>query len=316
MRNSSFNRYDTLNLNNTSHPSEADEFFEEEHEHGIEIWYWTLRWLIAAITSFGNGFLIILTASRKRLRTKKNCYVLSLAVADVLIGSFCTPTEFLETINVLPPWPQLDDIQTFLFDVSSTCLCAMTLDRYMAVMHPFKYTLFIRKTQMMTLILLSWVIPLLLRLPLMFTDEGNSIDAYDCFTIFLLRGLPLILLPVAFARVVRVARRARRRIITLRMQVAFNHRGVTLPDDIQSPLDPNSSVNATTAVILLYCCTNALDVYDMLCGFFKPDYRLGGTASRVGVLLVHLNSAINFIVYGLLKSDFRREMKASCCFSC
>ena len=231
----------------------------EYHALGI---YWILRWILAAITVLGNVLIVVSIASRPSLRNLKNWFVVSLAMADFLIGAFNCPTEFFSSHYN----SDFSNAQNYFLDVTSTCLVAMAIDRYMAVIHPFKYQSFMTKTRQRGLIVSSWLIPLFVRLPLFIgLGSESAITYYDCFTVLLLRAIPLIILPVTFARVFLVARRINRRIVSLRMQVAFNH-GSEAPENHtgNDARGTQSSANATAALIGFFSVSYALDVWDVI----------------------------------------------------
>ena len=61
-----------------------------------EAWFWVLGWFLSILTIIGNGFIIFLVYNKRRLRTKTNAFLVSLAVADLCVGisgflcCFCT----------------------------------------------------------------------------------------------------------------------------------------------------------------------------------------------------------------------------------
>ena len=53
-----------------------------------------LSWLLTVIVIIGNGLVIYLITTRRKLRTKTNWFVLSLAVADFGVGAIYFPSTF------------------------------------------------------------------------------------------------------------------------------------------------------------------------------------------------------------------------------
>ena len=62
-------------------------------DDGVGIWYWFLRGIIGLAILAGNSPVIYLIATRHRLQTTSNWFILSLSVADLLVGVFVIPVS-------------------------------------------------------------------------------------------------------------------------------------------------------------------------------------------------------------------------------
>ena len=110
-------------------------------------WFWILGWILSILKIAGNGFTVLLVGGQRRLRTKTNALIVSLAVADFCVGAFVAPSLFVCHIRGGCNWPQpyafWVDFIRWLFAYASTMnLCSLALDRYMAVVKPLKYVNF------------------------------------------------------------------------------------------------------------------------------------------------------------------------------
>ena len=72
----------------------------------MEIWFWILGWVLSFLTILGNGFTIFLVCSRRKLRTKTNAFIVSLAVADFCVGLSVIPSLFVCYVTNTCYWPQ------------------------------------------------------------------------------------------------------------------------------------------------------------------------------------------------------------------
>ena len=55
-------------------------------DNKMETWFWILGWILSILTVAGNGFTVLLVGGQPRLRTKTNALIVSLAVADSVLG--------------------------------------------------------------------------------------------------------------------------------------------------------------------------------------------------------------------------------------
>ncbi|KAK6746566.1 hypothetical protein RB195_000066 [Necator americanus] len=99
------------------------------------------------LTGFlGNVFVVLAVVSQSQLRSTTDYLISSLAMADLLIIIFCLPTTLLN--NILTEW-QLGALfckmSTWINSTTSCAsiytLVAVTADRYLAICHTLKYTL-------------------------------------------------------------------------------------------------------------------------------------------------------------------------------
>ena len=52
----------------------------------METWFTILGWTLSVVAAAGNGSIIFLVCSKRRLLTKTNAFIISLAVADLGVG--------------------------------------------------------------------------------------------------------------------------------------------------------------------------------------------------------------------------------------
>ncbi|XGW28353.1 hypothetical protein V3C99_008266, partial [Haemonchus contortus] len=95
---------------------------------------------------FGNVFVVLAVVSQSQLRSTTDYLISSLAMADLLIIIFCLPTTLLN--NILTDWhlgALFCKLSTWI-NATTSCasiytLVAVTADRYLAICHTLKYTL-------------------------------------------------------------------------------------------------------------------------------------------------------------------------------
>ncbi|KAM3931371.1 5-hydroxytryptamine receptor 2B [Leptodactylus fuscus] len=121
--------------------------------------------LMLIVPTIGGNILVILAISlEKKLQNATNYFLMSLAVADLLVGIFVMPIALL-TILFKPVWPLpqcLCAIWLFLDVLFSTAsiihLCAISLDRYIAIKKPIQASQFNTRAKTLIKIAVVWLI--------------------------------------------------------------------------------------------------------------------------------------------------------------
>ena len=128
-----------------------------------EAWFWVLGWFLSILTIIGNGFIIFLVYNKRRLRTKTNAFLVSLAVADLCVGISVFPLLFLCKITRDRSCSQTLQkrmlIVFWLFqDASVVNLSSLVLKRYIAIVMPYKYVTFMTRRRVVQMIFVFWTI--------------------------------------------------------------------------------------------------------------------------------------------------------------
>ena len=160
----------------------------------METWFWILGWSLSILTISGNGSIIFLVCSRRRLRTKTNAFIVSLAVADFFVGLSTVPSLFF--CQEEGDCNGLSNGLRNLFPYASVVnLCTLVLERYVAVVMPFKYLTFMKRRRVFLVIFISWAIPVITALAFFKRDRlclGQCLlyDIIISMNIFFLAFLP------------------------------------------------------------------------------------------------------------------------------
>uniref|UniRef100_A0A8D2NXX1 Somatostatin receptor 5 n=1 Tax=Zosterops lateralis melanops TaxID=1220523 RepID=A0A8D2NXX1_ZOSLA len=131
--------------------------------------------LVCTVGLSGNALVIYVVLRHAKMKTVTNIYILNLAVADVL---FMLGLPFLATQNAISYWPfgsflcrlvmTVDGINQF---TSIFCLTVMSMDRYLAVVHPIKSTKWRRPRVAKLISVTVWTFSFLVVLPvIIFSD--------------------------------------------------------------------------------------------------------------------------------------------------
>ncbi|CAI2730113.1 unnamed protein product [Schistosoma spindalis] len=142
--------------------------------------------VIIAITIGGNLLVLVAICTKHKLRRNvTNCFIASLAAADLLLGAIVMPFAVIDLLRsihkdclpknqqdqyVLWPFGQIWCDMWHAFDVlSSTAsilnLCAISVERYIAISDPFNYPLRVTHSRCIIMIMLTWVCSILISFP-------------------------------------------------------------------------------------------------------------------------------------------------------
>ncbi|KAL1140453.1 hypothetical protein AAG570_000385 [Ranatra chinensis] len=109
----------------------------------MEVVYAVCELLVAAGAVVGNTLVIAAFRREKRLRRRTNYYIVSLAVADLLVGLLGVPCALLASVglpDMLYPCLFTLSLLIVLCTTSIFSLVAVSVDRYWAILHPMGYS--------------------------------------------------------------------------------------------------------------------------------------------------------------------------------
>uniref|UniRef100_A0A3Q1IUY2 G-protein coupled receptors family 1 profile domain-containing protein n=1 Tax=Anabas testudineus TaxID=64144 RepID=A0A3Q1IUY2_ANATE len=176
---------------------------------------------LSVVIVCGNLFIIISIIYFKQLHTPTNSLILSLAVADLLVGILVFPFSTRFTVSSCLYRENSFCKARSSFDVTlSTAsilnLCCISIDRYYAVCHPLTYRTKMNFHVVVIMILVSWTVSVFMILGLNHEKCANScfIDAVLLNIMGLIFSfyLPVLLMLCVYLKIFLVAQRQARSI--------------------------------------------------------------------------------------------------------
>ncbi|XP_069389432.1 5-hydroxytryptamine receptor 2A [Paralichthys olivaceus] len=135
-------------------------------------WAALLILVVIAVTVMGNILVILAVSLEKKLQNATNYFLMSLAVADMLLGILVMPVSMVTILydygwplpsDLCPIWIYLD----VLFSTASIMhLCAISLDRYIAIRNPIHHSRFNSHNKARVKIMAVWTISAGISMPI------------------------------------------------------------------------------------------------------------------------------------------------------
>jgi len=206
---------------------------------------------------------------------------------------------------------------------SVTNLCSLTWDRYIAIVHPLKYNISMTVRHPRVVILAAWLIPfaisVLLLVGMHVTKSNTMLKLLRIAGVSAIDIISCALLLYGVVRILVVARAPSRQVSAIELQVQrstsshdCSQSTVTEPATSRRREKHNTAPFVIALVIFFLGCY--LVNYLVLCMAFSCHQVSDDTAQVVICLLV-VNSAVNPLVYALLKNDIKMEISKFICRS-
>ncbi|KAI7798942.1 galanin receptor type 1 [Triplophysa rosa] len=273
--------------------------------------------LIFTLGVLGNSLVITVLAQRKpgQQRSTTNIFILNLSVADLSYLLFCIP--FQSTVYMLPTWILGAFICKFIhyfFTVSMLVsiftLSAMSVDRYIAIVHCRKSSSIRVARHALIGVMVIWVLSFAMATPVAYyqsivESEDNSTFCWEVWpdhhrrkiyvvcTFVFGYVLPLILISFCYAKV-------------------LNHLHKKLRNVSKKSEASKKKTAQTVLVVVVVFCLSWLPhhVVHLWVEFGSFPLNQASFVLRVAAhCLAYSNSSVNPVIYAFLSENFRQAYK-------
>ncbi|XP_054729647.1 uncharacterized protein LOC129238602 isoform X1 [Anastrepha obliqua] len=326
-----------ITLSTKSTPADSNEMSDD-----LNVPYMVFEILVAIFAVVGNLMVIVVFRRERKLRRRTNYYIVSLAIADLLVGSLGVPFAILASVGL----PR--DLYTCLFTVSLLvvlctisifCLVAVSVDRYWAILYPMAYSRNVRTRTAIVIISMCWVAGTIVGfLPLFgwHVKPENEADMschfvkvmdynYLVFLYFATIITPALLMLAFYTHIYRVIVKQVRQIVTMnpmsdssrrnsntQVQIAHGRpcHGGTMLRVLGASRKRDVKATQNLSIIVLFFMICWFPLYTINCiKAFCPDCQVPGKLTLFCIILSHLNSAGNPVLYAYHLKDFRLALK-------
>ncbi|XP_043924882.1 histamine H2 receptor [Protopterus annectens] len=284
----------------------------------VFVFFVTCLTIVIFITIVGNVIVCMAVTYDRKLRSLTNCFIVSLATTDLLLGILVMPFSAINEFK--KEWPLgatfcniYISLDVMLCTASILNLFAISLDRYYAVTTPLKYTMVVTSQRVAIGMGIIWVVSLMVSfLPIHLgwntkdfkvqnTDNETHCEfklnmGYVLVDGFCTFYFPLVVMIITYHRIFKIAREQAKRI---------NNSSCYNTVKATSPVIKEHKATVTLAAVMgafIICWFPyfTVFVYQGVSGQ-KADTILFSVVLWLG----YINSALNPILYGALNRDFR-----------
>ena len=277
--------------------------------------------IISLLATWGNLLVFYLSLANRSLRTRSNCFLLSLAMSDLLVGILIEPIHVMQTISLdFAKNCTLNAVRRYLTALATgasiAALVAISYDRYVHLSQTLNYNDYMRRWKLVAIIGICWSAPFLasiLTRSIIKTELANlvSISIYGISA--------TVLAIICYVKIFRI-------INLKRKELERYQEGTAAAEQQRFQKQRNLRTNeraVKTITILLGCFCIFVAPVAVFMGFSaiksmiqKPEVKkqaqeMSGTDVAYSVLLmvVMANSALNPVIYCFKIPEFRQAAK-------
>ncbi|XP_070684432.1 5-hydroxytryptamine receptor 4 [Pempheris klunzingeri] len=278
-------------------------------------------------TVVGNFLVVLSIAYFKQLQSPTNSFVMSLAVADCLVGLVVMPYSMIRTVEGCWYFGVLfcrlhSSLDVMLCTASIFHLSCIAFDRYYAVCNPLVYSLKMPHNRVALLIVVCWAVPMLISFgPIMLDLHVARVDSllpkdvcvflvnriYAVMASLVAFYLPMAIMLVAYWKIFKAAKRQARQISAMESQMAA---GVG-KDSSKKQRHRNTMKRERKAAKTLGIIMGVFLIFWM--PFFTVnivdpfiEYSTDTVVWDIFLWLGYINSSLNPFLYGFFNRSFRR----------
>ncbi|XP_073672032.1 trace amine-associated receptor 13c-like [Paramisgurnus dabryanus] len=282
------------------------------HEYNIMYVFFSL---LSVWTVFLNLLVIISISHFKKLHTPTNMLILSLAVADLLVGLIGIPLKAIKLIETCWYFGYIicrlfTITMGVLFSASLSNLVLIAVDRYVAVCHPLLYPQKITTTRTIIIICVCWFCSSAYNISVGINVSNRKYTCYGACTfmitfpwiitdLFLSFLLPCTVIITLYLRIFYVAHQQVKVINSLlRSEKHLTEGSVRRKSESKAALTLGIIVT-----VYLFCW---IPYYILI---LTPNTRMTSVTASVMLWMLYINSGLNPLIYAIFYPWFRTSVK-------
>jgi len=286
--------------------------------------YISLEVVIGVASVFGNALVLAAIHQNMSLQTVTNCFIASLALADLLVGIIVAPLAALSFLGQPTSFTGCvftNSVVVIFTQISIFSLVAVGVERFIAINKPFFYQRNLTIKVSLIIITVTWVAAIIIGLVPVFGwnlgDDNwknvcNFVIVIDMkymvyFNFFGFVLTPLLITFALYSYIFYIVKGQLAKIAALEIVQEMD----SVRQRRQFKRDVNAAKSLAIVVGMFALCwlpIHILNSITLLCGCPFSPYLL-----LAAILLSHLNSAINPFLYAIGNSKYQTAFKRMFC---
>ncbi|XP_054899480.1 LOW QUALITY PROTEIN: adenosine receptor A2b [Poeciliopsis prolifica] len=291
--------------------------------------YIAIEAVIAVLSICGNVLVCWAVAINSTLKNATYYFLVSLAVADILVGCLAIPFAIIISVGLCLNFYGCLFLACFVLVLTQSSifsLLAIAIDRYLAVKIPLRYKELMTGKTARKIIAILWILSFVIGLIPFFGwnlknsswENSSSVNNTKCkecyfesvvdmqymvyFNFFVCVLVPLLIMLGIYVKIFTVARKQLRQIELKCVGNGDNQNKSLLQKEIRAAKSLSIIVGLFTLCWLPVHILNCLTL-------FYGDLKKPVFVMYVAIILSHANSAINPIIYAYRIQDFRSTFR-------
>lgn len=278
--------------------------------------------VVGVLMFFGNCFVsVVFLASKKLRRNFMNIFLLSLSISDmlmaVLIVPFYTVHCFRDCSHFLTPYCWLlRKPRDFVLTATTLNICAITYDRYLAILRPLQYGAKMTKLRVGVFLAAVWAIPIVVAATRSLWYHSAEDEQRRHLTVKLYDIAVVIIPVILFQTVMLVVNIQIIRNIRKHKKAAKTSSADSSPSQVNRDLKEISRLRKGTTscvviVLTFVICWLPKTVHNFSYVVVPPDPIISSPLFfRICFLFLFIQSSFNPFIYTLYRAQFRKAARS------
>ncbi|KAF7207692.1 adenosine receptor A1 [Nothobranchius furzeri] len=286
-----------------------------QQQKQVDMGYISIETAIAVASALGNILVVLVVCMNRALHNATFCFIVSLAVADIAVGVLVIPLAIVIDMGFKTPCYTCLFLSCLLLSITQSSilsLLAIAIDRFLRIKIPTRYNIIMTPGRASVAICLCWTLSFLSGLVPMTgwnnLNHGNiscsseivcsflnviGIDYMVYFNFFGWVVVPLTIMILLYGEIFRVIRKQ------------LNRRAEATCDGQKYYRKELKLAKSLALVVFLFIiCWLPLHIMNCI-SFFCPKCVVPKAITYGGIIMSHLNSVLNPMVYAFRIKHFR-----------